>query len=500
MGSKQKILGGIGAFLLTFAAGGTAWAAEYYVATNGSDSNPGTIDKPWKTLQKAADVVAGGDTAYFRAGTYSGGVRFKEKHPPAGQWITFKPYNGEVVVIDSSGSRLDSAIDIAGASYLIIEGFKVTNVNYPSNLVHSCDLNNDPSGSCAAKAASLRGAGGYGISLTGTYYGNASSDNHHIIIRNNEVHHNTAYGIIAGGRKLGTPGQHDIEISNNHLHDNGIPGLKEGYGTYLKGTRLHVYGNVAHHNTGNNFRFATVDHVGTDELIDSVIENNVSYATEGPWLHAGSSGVVDAGAGLVIWGGIGNVVRNSLVYNTRGYGMQIDGVDPAKPDMIYNNTIYGNGYNGIILMKNATAKNNIVFKNAARRSAYEILLLKNSNAENNLVGGSNLMIDTQDSSTESKNIINTDPQFVNPSSGDFGLQAGSPAIDKGFDLKPYVTADFTGKARPEGAAYDIGAFEGAGSKANVLPGVGAGLPAGVGGGAGGIGGGGSSSPFGNCTR
>lgn len=69
-----------------------------------------------------------------------------------------------------------------------------------------------------------------------------------------------------------------------------------------------------------------------------------------------------------------------------------------------------------------------------------------------------------------------------------------------------MPTDFTGKARPEGAAYDIGAFEGEGSKANVLPGVGAGLPAGVGGGAGGgvggIGGAGSgsSSPFGNCTR
>ncbi len=92
-----------------------------------------------------------------------------------------------------------------------------------------------------------------------------------------------------------------------------------------------------------------------------------------------------------------------------------------------------------------------------------------------------------------QNNLTTDPNFVNPAAGDFGVQAGSPAIDKGMTLAQ-VPDDFTGKKRPEGAAYDIGAFEGAGSKAGVLPGVGAGIPAGIGGG--GTGGGG----LGNCYK
>jgi chitodextrinase len=42
----------------------------YYVSPAGSDVNPGTLDRPWKTLQKAMATLRAGDTAYLRAGTY----------------------------------------------------------------------------------------------------------------------------------------------------------------------------------------------------------------------------------------------------------------------------------------------------------------------------------------------------------------------------------------------------------------------------------------------
>ncbi|MGQ9788943.1 MAG: DUF5123 domain-containing protein, partial [Candidatus Hadarchaeaceae archaeon] len=32
----------------------TAFSATYYVSVNGNDSNPGTLDQPWRTIQKAA--------------------------------------------------------------------------------------------------------------------------------------------------------------------------------------------------------------------------------------------------------------------------------------------------------------------------------------------------------------------------------------------------------------------------------------------------------------
>ncbi|TAL59507.1 MAG: LamG domain-containing protein, partial [Bacteroidetes bacterium] len=61
--------------------------------------------------------------------------------------------------------------------------------------------------------------------------------------------------------------------------------------------------------------------------------------------------------------------------------------------------------------------------------------------------------------TFSGNLDNTNPNFVSPSTHDFHLQAGSPAIDAGLSTAPTVTTDFDGVTRPQGLAYDIGAYE-----------------------------------------
>jgi hypothetical protein len=41
-----------------------------------SDSNAGTIDKPWKTIHKANQTLQPGDTVYIRGGTYYVGDEF----------------------------------------------------------------------------------------------------------------------------------------------------------------------------------------------------------------------------------------------------------------------------------------------------------------------------------------------------------------------------------------------------------------------------------------
>ena len=48
-----------------------AQSTSYYVATNGSDSNPGTLSRPWRTIGKATQTLQAGDTVNIRGGTYN---------------------------------------------------------------------------------------------------------------------------------------------------------------------------------------------------------------------------------------------------------------------------------------------------------------------------------------------------------------------------------------------------------------------------------------------
>jgi len=41
----------------------------YYLNTNGNDSNKGTLDNPWKTIDKLNSITLGaGDTVFFQGG------------------------------------------------------------------------------------------------------------------------------------------------------------------------------------------------------------------------------------------------------------------------------------------------------------------------------------------------------------------------------------------------------------------------------------------------
>ena len=96
----------------------------------GSDDNPGTEKRPWKTIGKAAGTLKAGETALVRAGRYS------EPEGPLGKnyWsrptltpqnsgkpggpITFRAYPGETVVI--ADSRIGTSM---GRKWITWEGF-----------------------------------------------------------------------------------------------------------------------------------------------------------------------------------------------------------------------------------------------------------------------------------------------------------------------------------------------------------------------------------------
>jgi hypothetical protein len=104
---------------------------------------------------------------------------------------------------------------------------------------------------------------------------------------------------------------------------------------------------------------------------------------------------------------------------------------------IYNNTVFGNAGVGILAGKRsqgAAIENNISYLNTGAAIA---LQGRGSAAANNLT---------------------SEPLFVDSATFDFHLQPGSPAIDAGVSLAE-VPDDYDGTSRPQGAAYDIGAYE-----------------------------------------
>ena len=77
----------------------------YFVAPNGSDNNPGTIDRPFKTVQQCADRVKPGETCWLRKGVYRETIRPMNSGTES-ELITFAAYKNEALTM--SGTEMVS--------------------------------------------------------------------------------------------------------------------------------------------------------------------------------------------------------------------------------------------------------------------------------------------------------------------------------------------------------------------------------------------------------
>ncbi len=117
------------------AALGHVRAAAYVVdqaAPGAADTNPGTEEKPFKTVERTADVAKPGDTVYVMAGKYDERVSVKTSGTE-GKPIAFvaKPRHSAAV----------RGFDL-GASYVRVEGFEITADN-PATAVQLRDSHCD---------------------------------------------------------------------------------------------------------------------------------------------------------------------------------------------------------------------------------------------------------------------------------------------------------------------------------------------------------------------
>lgn len=73
-------------------------AAEYHVAPGGDDASPGTMARPFATLQAAVNRMQAGDTLLIRGGVYRETVTFP-RGGAQGKPITLRPYRAEKVIV-----------------------------------------------------------------------------------------------------------------------------------------------------------------------------------------------------------------------------------------------------------------------------------------------------------------------------------------------------------------------------------------------------------------
>ncbi|MCA9407129.1 MAG: right-handed parallel beta-helix repeat-containing protein [Candidatus Omnitrophica bacterium] len=398
----------------------------YFVAMNGDDANPGTFDKPFKTLNKAVNVVKPGETIFLRNGGPYAGVRLENMANRNDAWVTIKSYPGEHAVIDASLSK-GVGFDLRGVSYLILEDLEIMNSRFTNDKEPGlwCDINEL---SCQQDAENYHQH--RAIVIHSTKEGNAPWTPHDLVMRRLNIHSHGGTAI------LGSWGSYNIQVLDSHLHDNGVKGVSEGYGTYISTNNGLFRGNIVHDNSGNGMRFGNTPEENY-WIRNSIMENNIVYDNGGRFWH--SQRVVDDGSGILLFGGENNIVRNNVIWRQYGSGIQVTGRG-AQNNRIYNNTISNSGKWGLFLtVEDASiVENNIVFNSAMNKETTKNVIQPGSKLSNNL--------------------IDIDPLFVNPSAGNFKLQSGSPAINKGKTVAE-VPTDMEGVARPQGGTYDIGAYE-----------------------------------------
>ncbi|MGC4070861.1 MAG: right-handed parallel beta-helix repeat-containing protein [Polyangiaceae bacterium] len=303
---------------LGLASAADAFAAEYYVATTGSDSNAGTLDKPFATLQKAANIVAAGDTVWIRGGTYGivtpatggAGISITKSGTSDKNRIKFWAYPGEVPIFDFSKmvistSGYTSGFAVSG-SWLHFKGLEIRNV--PMNTRSNTGMGvNDPA--------------------------------HDDIFELMNFHHNSGAGFFISH---GTGGH---LILNSDSHDNYDPTSTQGDGQNADGFGVH-YQETGAVTTFRGCRAWWNSDDGWDFIsqeVPVVIEN--SWAMSNGYINSGTGRPADGNGNGFKAGssktGIRHIIRNNVAWGNRAAGYYAN--HSSGGNDWFNNTAYNNG-------------------------------------------------------------------------------------------------------------------------------------------------------------
>ena len=164
----------------------------YYVSPGGSDAAAGNREQRqhFATLQQAANQVVAGDTVDVLSGTYHQGFVLGWDNPQNGTPSAPITFNAEPgAIITGRNNKTADAIDLEGASCIIVEGFTITN---PSAAITRAGIRSVTNQNVIIRNNNVDGMGTWGIFT-------AFSDD--IVIEDNTASHSQS--------------QHGIYVSNS---------------------------------------------------------------------------------------------------------------------------------------------------------------------------------------------------------------------------------------------------------------------------------------------
>ena len=462
-----------------------------FVSLEGSDSNTGTINSPYKSLSKALSKATsqiqngGSGVILLREGTYGSTYFYSTAQGNKDNYVTITNYPGETVKISATDST--GLFHLGTSNYVIIEGLifcdnvatsVAKGITASGNGINHIIIKNNEFYNIRVSALDGESNNGPIINFRGTKEG---SPHNNFLVYNNYIHDCTT----GWSEALTFVGNCEyINVIKNKIKDTGNIGIDiagnwgDVSGAEDQARYVVVRGNIT---SGCNSPYARSYGLYCDGARDVIFENNISY---------GSQGGIEVGAENLneLYPVKNIIIRNNLVYNNTEKGIAIGGysseVGWVKNVEIYNNTIVNNGDNDqenngqltVSKAENVNIYNNIIAVSSADMYIYYESSSIPKEMRINVVYNNNLYYNnsTQESicfkmqgekitginnfKVYDQNAKFNDPLFKNWSANDYALLTNSPAIDKGISV-PYANYDLDCNQRIVGSAIDIGCYE-----------------------------------------
>jgi len=411
-----------------------SFAAEYYVAPTGSDSNPGTMASPFATLQKGNSAAAAGDTVWLRGGTYASTsqITLSKSGTSDSNRTKIWAYKGEVPVLDfskyvSSNPAVDVPAVLVTGSWMHLKGLEIAN-------------------------GAVGASGAHSYSLLRTK--NASNNTFELL----NIHHGFGPGLFIdtgnGGNLLLNCDSHDNYDKDGSQGDGqngdgfGVHYQTTGPSTIIRGCRAWV-------DSDDGYDFISQE-------VPVTIEN--SFAIQNGYANGGSTNPADGnGNGFKIGSsqtGVRHIVQNNVAWKNKAAGFYAN--HSSGGNTWLNNTSYKNGVQYNMLASPAgDSSSTITLTGALAHKMRNNIGFPNKNSNMSGVDTASNTWDLGLSEADTDFASTSDTGCTGPREADgslpaactfMKLKAGSPLIDKGVD----VGLAFVGSA-PDLGAYEYGA-------------------------------------------